>query len=1244
MTQHKFLKNCFYLLLLGLTSFSYGKDISILFLGTDRTYSAHNDSVAFNITSVANELENILINDPAIENVQVDFDPIDIIHRYNGTLFTYRYYAEGNRAKNSAGETYWQDYPSDRDDNHLPLLRGETKTYDYVVILDNPAIMETFPGKYMEGVKAVTEEIAKSGAKPILLMSWPGHSSSSTVEHYKEVVYRTGDALNIQVAPAALAWESEDNTHHNGVHPSIKGAYIAASSIYSTIYDESASNSAYNSTNHSLANSVEAIIDANKDTKYSGRFSWDDNPEEILFFQERFWSINWSAKSTETNFFNELVDVMEGDYFMINSDGPDDYNIPRGTTHTRDANDFGKGKLSYFYERSGSEKYFFNRVAYDTYLDTFTRPFARMSLERGQSRHLPMALLWMEHTKDFPSAEFMGSHGHIGIDTIKTTTAYRLTQLTGRCPLPPKPDPLTDHWNALRVGYETAWRYGTLQDRAPGFKSLPSHRERITVDPLTSEIMTSYFVLPPQENVTVTITTSQPWATISPQTIVFTPEDYDQVRNITVSVAENAPRGAAFNVIYQTSSDDNICDGLRETWEYTVNKVPVAESQSVITQANRKALIVIKGTDADLMQSISYEISQTPTNGEIAVEGSNVIYTPNENFVGKDSFSFTVNDGLTVSLQEATVDIDVLGGALHNYNLIFNPKATFKPLNENGWNGSWVSNDEDQFKAPTTTKGETYETYQDVDVSGFSDYIDAGVQTFKIDFESLVTSGDIGSFHMEYRNSIGEVLGVYDSGDLSTGNDRWSSSSFTVLVPANTVVIRIILRSLFVTNYRGNSCHFDDLSLVALKPANSAPVAVDPPTISIAMDVPSTIPLVGADLDGDELTYSIVTDPVNGVISAWDGLMPIYTPNAGFLGTDSFTFKANDGENDSENIATANIIVRPNEAPSIIFNTPKTDHVYMAQTNGLIVDASVIDDGAPLDPGHLTFQWSQVSGPVTATFESPDSEDTAINWGDFNNGLYVFRLTASDGSLSSFKDITVTVGNYDPPTNLAPQMLVIEDFSGTTGTPITIKATDSSDNKPVDPGITTTEWLLLSGPGSANFADSSALTTTVTFDLPGTYTLRITGDDGEVKAYRDITVEVEERVLSPYEQWSGGSELLHDDNADGVDNGIAWVLGATDPSTNIIHMLPSADTKTDTDYIIYSYRRSDEAHEAQGTTIAAQYTNNISGWTTALHDGDNVIIDETDDFYTSGVDRVTVKLKRQMFDQPQVFIRLQVNQ
>ncbi|MCA9249009.1 MAG: cadherin-like domain-containing protein, partial [Planctomycetales bacterium] len=96
--------------------------------------------------------------------------------------------------------------------------------------------------------------------------------------------------------------------------------------------------------------------------------------------------------------------------------------------------------------------------------------------------------------------------------------------------------------------------------------------------------------------------------------------------------------------------------------------------------------------------------------------------------------------------------------------------------------------------------------------------------------------------------------------------------------------------------------------------ANEAPVAADDSGYSVDADSVLSVPVAegvlgnDTDADGDAITASVVTGPANGSLTLnADGSFD-YTPNTGFVGTDSFTYVANDGALDS-NTATVTITV-----------------------------------------------------------------------------------------------------------------------------------------------------------------------------------------------------------------------------------------------------------------------------------------------------------------------------------------------
>jgi Big-like domain-containing protein len=88
--------------------------------------------------------------------------------------------------------------------------------------------------------------------------------------------------------------------------------------------------------------------------------------------------------------------------------------------------------------------------------------------------------------------------------------------------------------------------------------------------------------------------------------------------------------------------------------------------------------------------------------------------------------------------------------------------------------------------------------------------------------------------------------------------------------------------------------------------ANSAPTA-NPQSVTTFEDVAVAITLTGSDPDGNPLTYGVVSGPAHGTLT---GTAPslTYTPSAGYIGLDSFTFKVNDGTVDSSP-ATVSITV-----------------------------------------------------------------------------------------------------------------------------------------------------------------------------------------------------------------------------------------------------------------------------------------------------------------------------------------------
>jgi streptogramin lyase len=76
-----------------------------------------------------------------------------------------------------------------------------------------------------------------------------------------------------------------------------------------------------------------------------------------------------------------------------------------------------------------------------------------------------------------------------------------------------------------------------------------------------------------------------------------------------------------------------------------VNDAPIPNPQSVETDEDTPAKITLTATDPEGDVPITFKIVENPLNGTLSGTPPKVTYTPNANFNGEDSFTFTASDG-----------------------------------------------------------------------------------------------------------------------------------------------------------------------------------------------------------------------------------------------------------------------------------------------------------------------------------------------------------------------------------------------------------------------------------------------------------------------------------------------------------------------------------------------------------------------------------------------------------------------
>ncbi|MCB8942746.1 MAG: cadherin-like domain-containing protein [Ardenticatenaceae bacterium] len=185
---------------------------------------------------------------------------------------------------------------------------------------------------------------------------------------------------------------------------------------------------------------------------------------------------------------------------------------------------------------------------------------------------------------------------------------------------------------------------------------------------------------------------------------------------------------------------------------------------------------------------------------------------------------------------------------------------------------------------------------------------------------------------------------------------------------------------------------------------NAVPVAADD-AYTTTQDVTLTVSAPGVlgndtDGDGDSLTAVLDTDVTSGTLALNADGSFTYTPTAGFEGTATFTYQANDGL-DSSNVATVTITV-VNTAPVAVADSYTT-------TEGITLTVSapgVLDNDSDGDGDGLTAVLDTTTSNGTLTLNT-DGSFTYVPDAGFA-GTDSFTYHANDGTDDS-EVVTVTI-------------------------------------------------------------------------------------------------------------------------------------------------------------------------------------------------------------------------------------------
>jgi N-acetylneuraminic acid mutarotase len=218
---------------------------------------------------------------------------------------------------------------------------------------------------------------------------------------------------------------------------------------------------------------------------------------------------------------------------------------------------------------------------------------------------------------------------------------------------------------------------------------------------------------------------------------------------------------------------------------------------------------------------------------------------------------------------------------------------------------------------------------------------------------------------------------------------------------------------------QGGAAVSEDARILRATPPLSAfaSIAINHPPVAhgsrlnVKQGEPTSGTLEASDADGDPLVFSIVTPPKHGSVTINDAHKGVYTytPNAGYFGADSFTFKVNDGYADS-NVASV-VTYLANQPPVANDGTLTTDKNTAAKSNLKASDP---------DGDSLTYSIVAPPGHGSITLDATTGDYTYTPAADYY-GADGFTFKANDGqSDSNVASVNITVEGSAPPPSPPP--------------------------------------------------------------------------------------------------------------------------------------------------------------------------------------------------------------------------------
>lgn len=491
----------------------------------------------------------------------------------------------------------------------------------------------------------------------------------------------------------------------------------------------------------------------------------------------------------------------------------------------------------------------------------------------------------------------------------------------------------------------------------------------------------------------------------------------------------------------------------------------------------------------------------SPTNGTASVSSAGVVtYTPNVNFTGIDTFTYTVTNpnGLTAA---ATVTLHIAPGAKNDAATTAAGTAVSASAAGNDFAATGASWSKLAGPANGTATMTAAGAYTYTPNGGFSGSDSFTYQITNPDGSQATATVTISVTPKAVNDSVTVVANAVANG-TAAGNDIYAiGATFSKTSgPSHGTVTLAVDGSYNYTPTPGYSGP-DSFAYAITNPDSSTAAAIVSISVTPIATNDSNATMVNTAVSGSmkandvanaAATFALASGAGHGTVAVTSSGSYTYTPAAGYVGNDSFTYTVT---NPDGAFATATVAI---SVAVVAVTAPVAVNDTVSLPFGSVASGSVANNDTWL-PGAV---WTVATGPAhgTLTMASTGSYTYTPSAGYSGPDTFTYTITNPNG-LTSTASVTINVG---------PRALS-DDIRTTAGTPV---SGDISTNDNVAVGAVFSKVAdPAHGTVVVNANGTYTYTPAANFSGIDTFTYRVVNPDGS-SATATVTVHVGPRAVS----------------------------------------------------------------------------------------------------------------------------------